>query len=1190
MACAPLLAQEIPYSIGSWPELAHGNHRAVLQVATGGNAVHAHIPWRRRDLFPEKKLVYVTEASGNIITNTLTVNITRESGDIIFAPISGPGTYYVYYLPYTPGVGNFDDPGSYYTPKDTADPTWLAANGLDVAANLPARMAALPQASVTGIQARTEFDSFYPMEVIATSDETSALAAKVPDYTVFAEDRKYPIRMTDDLPQKWIESGPVTSFSGTAQPNEIYTFQVGVWAAHKPLGNLSLKFSDMTGATGTRIPASAFHCINLGGVDQQARAFTKIVNVGAGKVQALWVYVRIPKTAAGMFTGSATLGATGEKPTRVNLSIAVSGPMLADGGVSDLWRMSRLAWLDSTRAEEEAPIPPYTPVKASGNTISILNRSVSFGKTGLPAQIISNGRKILASPMAFNVSVGGKNLPFTLVSQKTLKSNAGVVEREYISKSGALTLTAVCRMEFDGMAAWHMSLTADKDISLSNASLSMPVAGDVAKYMMGMGKRGGFRPSAWDWSWSTDHADNMLWIGDYNAGVQLKLVPQKDIFSTTDLRDAGLPVSWCNDGAGGCRAVEVGKTFAVTAFSGARQMKAHETLDYDFRLLITPFKPIDPRHWDWQPNKTVGLSFQGALENPYINYPFLHTDRIANYVKGLADAPATLTGHINYDVRGNLNPYHGSISLWVTCNFDSANMPVNQSLLFLRLANSQCSGMFWCKDKKTIRVYNMVGSVSPYAWPLQYDCAPTSWKKGEKHVLTLSWGDELAMYMDGKLIGSCPYTGLSQNLCEDGQIVIGGGLFTLDAVKVEDIPFADGILPVKTQDAHTLLLDTFANVKAGLSVPDVASGKKRGEIFPGVKVEQVAGGSELVMASQGKTPFLGLDLYYTVRELSNHVVEIWPLRSLGDEIFASKTMQFTSNGGVLVEGGGGYPWLVEHLGSGYVPAWRSPMPWMGETDAAIATSWDNTRWFNYYVEGISYMMARTGINGLYLDGAGYDRNIMRRVARVMGENDPAYRIKAHSANIFDYTNIMVNSLNGFMEQLPYESNLWSGEFFEYTHDPDYWLVEISGIPFGLTSEMLDYQIGGNAYRGMLYAMNGRFLSCYEAINSLWEDYDIKETQMIGYWDPACPVKTDNANIYATVYKGKDRSIVSIGSWSHTDEDLGLTINWKALSLDCAHVRIIQPALEDFQPAAKYAPGEKIRISAGKGAILVLEKM
>ena len=52
----------------------------------------------------------------------------------------------------------------------------------------------------------------------------------------------------------------------------------------------------------------------------------------------------------------------------------------------------------------------------------------------------------------------------------------------------------------------------------------------------------------------------------------------------------------------------------------------------------------------------------------------------------------------------------------------------------------------------------------------------------------------------------------------------------------------------------------------------------------------------------------------------------------------------------------------------------------------------------------------------------------------------------------------------YMELLPYIDRLWLGEGFNANHAAwDFWLVEMSGLPFGLMGEML--QDGGNPWRG-----------------------------------------------------------------------------------------------------------------------------
>ncbi len=71
------------------------------------------------------------------------------------------------------------------------------------------------------------------MEIIATKQEVDSLLVRYPlkSDLLFPEDRKYPIRMADYLPLRWIGSGPSEEFRGEAARGEFYTFQIGVYAA-----------------------------------------------------------------------------------------------------------------------------------------------------------------------------------------------------------------------------------------------------------------------------------------------------------------------------------------------------------------------------------------------------------------------------------------------------------------------------------------------------------------------------------------------------------------------------------------------------------------------------------------------------------------------------------------------------------------------------------------------------------------------------------------------------------------------------------------------------------------------------------------------------------------------------------------------------------------------------------------------
>ena len=82
-------AQEPAYRIGRWTADSFGNHRAVVSVGAANPAVWAHLPWRRPDLDPERKGIWVVDAkTGQRVMNVARGSINRESGDIAFEPTS----------------------------------------------------------------------------------------------------------------------------------------------------------------------------------------------------------------------------------------------------------------------------------------------------------------------------------------------------------------------------------------------------------------------------------------------------------------------------------------------------------------------------------------------------------------------------------------------------------------------------------------------------------------------------------------------------------------------------------------------------------------------------------------------------------------------------------------------------------------------------------------------------------------------------------------------------------------------------------------------------------------------------------------------------------------------------------------------------------------------------------------------
>ena len=228
------------------------------------------------------------------------------------------------------------------------------------------------------------------MEVIAKSAEIKKLVAANASrkYLIFPEDRMHAIRMTDDLPQRWITKGANRPFRDDARPGENYTFQLGVYPISLSLDNVRIRFSDLKHGNVAIIPAKAFSCLNTDGTGWDAQPVKKQVAVAKGKVQALWCLADIPANIpAGAYTGKVYVTAANAPETAIDITLQIGGPALADKGISEPQKQTRLAWLNSTMAQQNEVISPYLPLQRQGNAVSLLGRRFTIGSSGLPERI-----------------------------------------------------------------------------------------------------------------------------------------------------------------------------------------------------------------------------------------------------------------------------------------------------------------------------------------------------------------------------------------------------------------------------------------------------------------------------------------------------------------------------------------------------------------------------------------------------------------------------------------------------------------------------------------------------------------------------------------------------------------------------------------------------------------------------------
>jgi hypothetical protein len=801
--------------------------------------------------------------------------------------------------------------------------------------------------------------------------------------------------MADDLPHRWIRSGPKREFEAEVLRGEFFVFQVGLWACRSEVEDVDILAADLIPATGSLspgqrpvIPSSGFHSFNTRGVNWDAKNFKKVCSVPRGKIQPLWCGIQVPEDIpAGRYQGEITIAPKGLLQGLIKLVLDVQQDVLEDAGDSDLWRLARLRWLNSRIAFDDEIVPPYTPLVVQGNAVSCLGRTLTVGPAGLPVWIKSffspevtslrlEGRDLLASPIVLKIEQKSGAIPeFRGNGPQFMTQTPGAVVWKAESRTGPFALSCIGRMEFDGFVEFKVGLKADSAVEIEDIRLEIPLRKETAKYMMGLGFKGGVRPSRFEWTWDQKKNQDALWIGEVNAGLQ---VSWRDENYSRPLntnfylsKPLNLPPSWWNEGKGGCTVREEGAGIVLLrAFSGPRRIRAGEVLHFHFNLLLTPFKAIDPQS--------------------HFATRFFHA------FKPVPDVAATGANTINVHHANEINPY--------------INYP------FLRPA-------------------------------------------------------EMKKYID---------------------------------------------------EAHAR----------------------------GMKVK----------------------IYDTIRELSNRCVELFALRSLGDEIFSPGP-------------GGGFSWLQEHLVSDYIAAWFVPKL----QDAAIINS-GMSRWHNYYLEGLNWLVKNVGIDGLYIDDLAFDRTTMKRIRKILDRGRPGALIDLHSANQYNPRDGFASSANLYLEHFPYLNRLWFGEYFDYNSSPDYWLVEISGIPFGLLGEML--QDGGNAWRGMIYGMTNRLPWSGQnpaRLWRVWDEFGIGEAEMVGYWSPRCPVKADNGDVLATVYAKDGAALIALASWAAEPVQCRLTVDWQSLGIDSSKARFYAPEIPDFQPGTAFKPDDPIPIDPGRGWLLILRQ-
>ena len=332
---------------------------------------------------------------------------------------------------------------------------------------------------------------------------------------------------------------------------------------------------------------------------------------------------------------------------------------------------------------------------------------------------------------------------------------------------------------------------------------------------------------------------------------------------------------------------------------------------------------------------------------------------------------------------------------------------------------------------------------------------------------------------------------------------------------------------------------------------------------------------------------LKVGLYYTTREVTVNLPEFWALNSLnGEVVFPGPGTEARA----VTNPDGPHPWLNEHLRENFIPAWHEPVKgkWGGILDLSVLTTPD-TRWDNYYLEGLNYTLGKTGFDGLYFDETTLTRKSFQRMRKILHDNQVEGYIDYHCWNPYNELAGMTSAIYRDMDIYAHFDGFWLGEGMKYDEeDFDYWLVEISGIPFGLMSEML--QSGGNPWRGLLFGMTNRFGWQGDPHNiwKLWDDFGVSDSTLLGFWDDECPVKTTDDEVKVSVYQKDRKLLICAANWTDGECDFKLIIDYDKLGIKKENIKFYQPAIAELQDTESLNVDDKFSAAALTGKVFILE--
>jgi len=282
-----------------------------------------------------------------------------------------------------------------------------------------------------------------------------------------------------------------------------------------------------------------------------------------------------------------------------------AGERIADTDAS-FAKLKHGPWRHSLLGLDDMVLPPFEPIRVSGQTVSVWNRRYVWRDSLLPVQVLTNGREVLAAPMELYASdkpAGAANqaeLAFTMRSETAVEITARAAV-------GGAAVLARTRIEYDGMAHTEIAFAPSPVRELPRLALVIPLKSECAWLYHYKNRAGAVAEKHNPYGGPMNGERRLRWQGNVWLGT-----PEQGLtwFNTG-------PGNWRLQG-GNPRPLRIADDGAATTLTVAFAESAFpvsKPASLSFGFIATPVKPM-PENWRFiRQRRDLALCWVGAMMN-----------------------------------------------------------------------------------------------------------------------------------------------------------------------------------------------------------------------------------------------------------------------------------------------------------------------------------------------------------------------------------------------------------------------------------------------------------------------------------------------------------------------------------------------------------------------------------------------